>query len=282
MSKAVQRFREFFGAGEGKGSTKSAPTAKDKRTSKTPMSRVRRVPPRHPVEDPLKDRAQRYLTMLVARDVDGLVSSIVDDLDKEEILREVEALRRKHPRLSNARLSDLLIKDASNAMSVAAVASGLAWAVPGVGIATGSVATAAEMVAMIVYQSRLVVSVAAVYGHDIRSRERARDVLICVASSTAGTAVQMGVQAAVRAIAERIAAALARRTATAMVKSIPVAGTVAGLAGGAAGAVFNRLAVRAVGRYAVKFYGTRAGAKAKEPPRAPPVQAASARRSRKT
>lgn len=270
MNKAVQRFREFFGISGAGASAKSKGAPK--------LARVRRLPPRHPVDDPLRERAQRYLGMLVARDVDGLVSSIVDDLDKEEILREVEALRKKHPRMSNARLSEILIKDASNAMSVAAVASGLAWAVPGVGIATGSVATAAEMVAMIVYQSRLVVSVAAVYGHDIRSRERARDVLVCVASSTAGTAVQMGVQAAVRAIAERIAAALARRTATAMVKSIPVAGTVAGLAGGAAGAVFNRLAVRAVGRYAVKFYGTRV--KTKEPPRAPPVQAASVRRPR--
>jgi hypothetical protein len=245
MNKAIKKFQRFFGVGT---------------TSKPPViktSKVRRVPPVHRTTDPLRARSQRYLKLLIARDVEGLVGCIVNDLDKEEILREIAALRKKHPRMSDARLSELLIKDASNAMSVAAVASGLAWAVPGLGIATGSVATAAEMVAMIVYQSRLVVSVAAVHGHDIRSRERVRDVLICVASMGAGTAVQLGVRAAIRTLTERIAAALARRTATAMVKSIPVAGTVAGLAGGAAGAIFNRLAVRAVGRYAVRYYGKR-------------------------
>lgn len=208
-----------------------------------------------PKADAVRERTARYTGLLVSRDVQGLVSAIVSDLDKDQILREVEALRAKHPRMSDARLCETLISEASNAMSVAAVASGLAWAVPVVGIATGSMATAAELVAMIVYQSRLVVSVAAVYGVDIRSKERSRDVVVCIASSTAGTAVQLGVRAAARALAERIASMLARRTATAVVKSIPIAGTVAGLAGGAAGAVFNRWAVKAVGRYAVRFYG---------------------------
>jgi hypothetical protein len=217
----------------------------------------------------LRDRSQRYIGLLVARDVEGLVGAIVQDLDKEQILREAEELRAKHPRKSNAALCEMLISSASNAMSVAAVANGLAWAVPVVGIAAGSVATAGELVAMIVYQSRLVVSVAAVHGVDIRAKERSRDVLVCIASSTAGTAVQLGVRAAARMLTERVAAALARRTTAAVIKSIPIAGTIAGLAGGAAGAVFNRLAVRAVGRYAVRFYGARKRA-ARGPPGASP------------
>lgn len=220
--------------------------------------------------DALRDRSQRYIGLLLARDVEGLVGAIVQDLDKEQILREVAELRAKHPRKSNAALCETLITSASNAMSVAAVANGLAWAVPVVGIAAGSVATAGELVAMIVYQSRLVVSVAAVHGADIHARERSRDVLVCIASSTAGTAVQLGVRAAVRMLTERVAAALARRTASAVLKSIPIAGTIAGLAGGAAGAVFNRYAVRAVGRYAVRFYGAKRKLRGVPPVASPP------------
>ncbi|MBL9141851.1 MAG: hypothetical protein JNK53_08295 [Phycisphaerae bacterium] len=261
MNKAIEQFQSFF---------RSKPDSADSK-----LSKVRRKPPVHPgdaerategMTADLRERTTRYMGLLVARDVQGLVDAIVQDLDKEQILRDVAALRSKHPRMSDARLCEVLITSSSNAMSVAAVASGLAWAVPVVGIATGSVATAAELVAMIVYQSRLVVSVAAVHGVDIRAKERSRDVIVCIASSTAGTAVQLGVRAAVRTLAERIAAALARRTATAMVKSIPIAGTVAGLVGGAAGAVFNRWAVKAVGRYAVRYYG--AGKRGR---RVPPV-----------
>lgn len=277
MSKGVERFRDFFANTKGKSprrkKVKQSSAAARKRAGTTPprvtrtarTTRTTRAGETH--RDPLRERAGKYMGLLAARDVQGLVEVIVQDLDKEAILKEVATLRRKYPRLSNEQLCRKLISEAANTMSVAAVANGLAWAVPGVGIATGAAATAAEMVAMIVYQSRLVVSVAAVYGHDIHARQRARDVLVCVASSTAGTAVQMGVRTAARWLAERMARALARRTASAMVKSVPIIGAVAGVAGGAAGAVFNRMAVRAVGRYAVQFYGQ----DQPRPPRKPPL-----------
>lgn len=265
MSKAIDRFQAFFKPkDDGLARVRRKPPQYEKDESERHRKKV--PPAEDAPPDDLRERSSRYLGLLVSGNVSGLLESIVQDLDKEQILLEVEALRAKHPRMSDAKLCDALIAKASNTMSVAAVASGLAWAVPGVGIATGSLATAAELVAMIVYQSRLVVSIAAVHGVDIRAKERSRDVVVCIASSTAGTAVQMGVQAAVRALTERIAAALARRTATALVKSIPIAGTVAGLVGGAAGAVFNRWAVKAVGRYAVRFYGGKRRSK-----RVPPV-----------
>lgn len=206
---------------------------------------------------PVQERVREYAGFAVARDVRGFFGAIVKDLDKERIRADVAALRAKHPRMSNAQLAEVLIRDASNAMSGAAMASGLAWVIPVVGIPTGMAASAAEFVAMSVYQSRLVVSIAELYGKDIESKARVRDVIVCVASTSAGTAVQLTITVATRMLAERLAMLVARRSASAVLKSIPVAGAVAGVAGGAAGAVFNRMAVKAVGRYAVRFYGSK-------------------------
>ncbi len=158
------------------------------------------------------------------------------DLDMDRIRSEVDQFCRKHPELATRQKALKMIgATARRAAAVGAVASlppgWLAFA-----------ATAPELSALLVMQSRLIVGLHLLYGGEPDPDERALEVLAGLAS---GAGIQVGRRLTTRAaeeVAKRLVVRLAGREAT---HFVPVLGAVA------AGAL-NYWVVRGVGRAALR------------------------------
>ncbi|MDH4316914.1 MAG: hypothetical protein OEV64_00865, partial [Desulfobulbaceae bacterium] len=207
------------------------------------------------------ERVKHYIHLVTTGNVQGLFKALLDDMDKENILAEVRAQQSRHPKLSAQELSRLEINSTAKAMSGVAVGSGLSWVLPGVALLTGPLATAGEIIGLFVFQSRLVVKIAAYHGMDINGSERVRDVALCVACSSASIGgARFGGKALEQVMVkfgQKMAETASRRLAQVGIKALPGLGSLAGLAGGVVGAVTNYYSVKGVGAYALKLYGGR-------------------------
>jgi hypothetical protein len=172
-----------------------------------------------------------------------LVERATKDLDLEAIQAEVHAFSRKFADLSTRKTAERMIdRTARRAAALGALASlPPGWA--------ALAATAPELTALIVMQSRLIVGLHVLYGGTPEPEERALEVL---AGLAAGAGINVGRRLTTRAVEEiaaRLAVRIAGREATHVV---PVLGAVAG-------AALNYAAVRAVGRAALarveRLYG---------------------------
>lgn len=205
--------------------------------------------------DAISQRIKHYTNCMLTKDVEGLFSALLEDMDKDKILNEVKKQQKRYPDLSPQELSIKEIDTIAKTMSGVAIGSGLAWVVPGVAIFTGPLATAGELIGLFVFQSRLVVKVAAYFGLDISVKERARDVAVCVASSSLGKGTSLAAAAAVKKFGPKLAKIAAQKMSQTAIKGIPGIGSLAGLVGGAVGAVSNYYAIKGTGVYALKMYG---------------------------
>ena len=172
-----------------------------------------------------------------------LVERATKDLDLEAIRAEVHAFSRMHADLPTRRRAERMIeRTARRAAALGALASlPPGWA--------ALAATAPELTALIVMQSRLIVGLHVLYGGTPEPEERALEVL---AGLAAGAGINVGRRLTTRAIEEvaaRLAVRIAGREATHVVPIL----------GAAAGAALNYAAVRAVGRAALgrveRLYG---------------------------
>ena len=172
-----------------------------------------------------------------------LVERAAKDLDLEAIRAEVHAFSRKNSGLPTRKKAERMIdRSARRAAAIGALASlPPGWA--------ALAATAPELAALIVMQSRLIVGLHVLYGGTPEPEERALEVL---AGLAAGAGINIGRRLTTRAVEEiaaRLAVRIAGREATHVV---PVLGAVAG-------AALNYAAVRAVGRAALarveRLYG---------------------------
>lgn len=172
-----------------------------------------------------------------------LVERAAKDLDLEAIRAEVHAFSRKNSDLPTRKKAERMIdRSARRAAAIGALASlPPGWA--------ALAATAPELAALIVMQSRLIVGLHVLYGGTPEPEERALEVL---AGLAAGAGINIGRRLTTRAVEEiaaRLAVRIAGREATHVV---PVLGAVAG-------AALNYAAVRAVGRAALarveRLYG---------------------------
>ncbi|MGA7616448.1 MAG: EcsC family protein, partial [Thermoanaerobaculia bacterium] len=126
----------------------------------------------------------------------------------------------------------------------AAGAAGGAWAL---------LAMAPDIFNLVREQSRLVLSIAAIYGQSPRVEERLQEIAAVFAIASGATAAGRLGSAVVRRSAEHEAVkAIASKLGSRMFAER--LGTLVPVAGGALGASINYFAVRSIGRAAVRYY----------------------------
>jgi hypothetical protein len=163
-----------------------------------------------------------------------LVEKAAKDLDVEALRADVRAFAAKHPDLTTREKAERLVATAARR----AAALGAAASLPPGWLALATVAP--EFSALLVLQSRLIVSLHVLYGGPMSAEERALEVL---AGLAAGAGINVGRRLTTRA-AEEIATRLIVRVAGREISHVvPVLGALAG-------AGLNYAAVRAVGRAA--------------------------------
>ena len=165
-----------------------------------------------------------------------LVEKAATDLDVEKLRADVHAFSARHPDLTTREKAERLV--ATTARRAAAI--GAAASLPPGWLALVTVAP--ELSAVLVLQSRLIVSLHVLYGGPMTPEERALEVL---AGLAAGAGMNVGRRLTTRAaeeVAERLVVRLAGREISHVV---PVLGAIAG-------AGLNYAAVRAVGRAALR------------------------------
>ncbi|HVO50423.1 MAG TPA: hypothetical protein VMV60_05485 [Thermoanaerobaculia bacterium] len=172
-----------------------------------------------------------------------VVEKATADLDIDDLRAEVRAFSQKHADLTTREMGERLVAVAARR----AAALGAAASLPPGWLALATVAP--ELTAVLVLQSRLIVSLHVLYGGPMTPEERALEVL---AGLAAGAGMNVGRRLTTRAaeeVAERLVLRLAGREVSHVV---PVLGALAG-------AGLNYAAVRAVGRAALrrieKLYG---------------------------
>lgn len=172
-----------------------------------------------------------------------LVEKATQDLDVERLRADVHAFAARHPDLTTREKAGRLVATAARR----AAALGAAASLPPGWLALATVAP--ELSALLILQSRLIVSLHMLYGGPMSAEERALEVL---AGLAAGAGISVGRRLTTRA-AEEIAARLVVRFAGREISHVvPVLGAMAG-------AGLNYAAVRAVGRAALarveRLYG---------------------------
>jgi len=192
---------------------------------------------------------------------------------REPAVRErVDKLRAEHPFETPDQIAQRLLRSARRRVAATGAASSASAIVPGLGtlIAVGTVTS--QSLYALEQETELVLAIAIAYGHELAgSDERLLEALLVV--GIAGGAVKLresvlvagGERLTVAAVRSLPAHALAgpgshllarvltrllgRRAVTAVVRLAPVA------VGMAAGAGFDWLAVSALGRAAIRYYG---------------------------
>ena len=165
-----------------------------------------------------------------------LVEKATTDLDVDRLRNDVREFAAKHAYATTRENGERLVTRAARR---AAVLGGIAGLPPG----WAALATAApELTALLVLQSRLIVSLHILYGAQMEPEERALEVL---AGLAAGAGISVGRRLTTRAAEEIAARLLARFVGREVSHLVP-------LLGAAAGAALNYGAVRAVGRAALR------------------------------
>jgi uncharacterized protein (DUF697 family) len=165
-----------------------------------------------------------------------MVEKATTDLDVERLRNDVRALAERHPEATTRENGERLVTKAARR---AAVLGGVAGLPPG----WTMLATAGpELAALLILQSRLIVSLHLLYGAPMDPKERALEVLAGLAS---GAGINVGRRLTTRAAEEIAARLLARFVGREVSHLVPVLGA-------AAGAALNYGAVRAVGRAALR------------------------------
>ena len=176
-----------------------------------------------------------------------LLERLFKEIDQESIQSEVEALREAKPELTREQLADHLTKRA--AVRVASV--GAAAGVPGGPLAV--LAMAPDIFNLVLQQSRLVLSIAFLYGRKPHLQRRFKEVLATLAVGTGASASRVGVRVLIaKGLEQAVAARLARKIfgrylAKRLPKVVPIVGTIAG-------ASINYVSMRTVGKAAVAYY----------------------------
>jgi len=171
--------------------------------------------------------------------------SLFEEIDTGKIRREVTALKASAPDFQPADHAKVLVRRTAIRCAAAGAVTGL----PSGLLALGSLG--ADLAYLIFQQFRLIVGIAALYGHEPSHRERFNEALSCLAYASGVGIGKQGIATVLESataeggvVAEKIGARFARER---LAKVIPFVGA---LSGGA----LNFMSVRAVGRSAIRYY----------------------------
>ena len=181
----------------------------------------------------------------------ALLERLFKEIDQESIQAEVEALKKAKPEMTREQLADHLTKKAAVRVASIGAAAGL----PGGPLAV--LAMAPDIFALVLQQSRLILSIAFLYDQQPNLKERFKEVLATLAVATGASAGRMGVRVLLESGLKGVAGKkLARKIfgrflTRRLPKLAPIVGTVAG-------ASLNYFSVRSVGKAAVAYYKEKA------------------------
>ena len=174
--------------------------------------------------------------------------SLFEEIDTDKIQKEVAGLKAAAPDYRPVRHARTLARRTALRCAAAGAVTGL----PGGSLAIG--ALGADVAYLIYQQFRLILGIAAVYGHAPSNRERFNEALSCLAFSSG---VGIGKQSIATvlgsatveggAVAERIGARMVRER---LARIVPIVGAVSGGA-------LNYVSVRAVAHNAIRYYESR-------------------------
>ena len=180
--------------------------------------------------------------------LEEMFRSLFEEIDTDKLRREVEKLKAAAPEYAPAEHARALIRRTAIRCAAAGAVTGL----PSGLVAIGSLG--ADLAYLIFQQFRLILGVATIYGHEPTHRERFTEALSCLAYVSGVGIGKQGIATMLEAatveggaVAERIGERFVRDRLT---KMVPFVGAVSGGA-------LNYIAVRAVGRAAVKYYESR-------------------------
>ncbi|MGZ4778039.1 MAG: EcsC family protein [Thermoanaerobaculia bacterium] len=187
-----------------------------------------------------KRRADRLL--------EDVFRAMFEEIDMEKIRHDIEEMRSAS--------EDYQPKEHARTLTRrTALRCAAAGAVTGLPSGLFAIGTMGADLAYLVYQQfRLIVGIAAIYGHQPSGREQFTEALSCLAYSSGVGLGKQGLATVLESatieggiVADRIGMRFARERLT---KFVPFVGAVSG-------GVLNYAAVRAVGRAAVRFYESR-------------------------
>ena len=195
-------------------------------------------------------------TMGKARDMKRRADSVLEDLfralfeeiDTEKIKAEVEGLKAGAPEWQPARHARALARRTAIRCAAAGAVTGLPAGVAAIG------AIGADLAYLMYQQFRLIVGIAAIYGHEPTSRERFTEAMTCLALAS-GIGLGKGSLATFLGaatieggmIAEKIGARFVRDR---VAKFVPFVGMISGGA-------LNYVSVQAVASNAIRYYESR-------------------------
>lgn len=185
-----------------------------------------------------------------------------DHVNKEDIKKRVEKLKKKNPGLTGEEICRLIIKKKSRWCAAAGAVTALPGAVPVLGTLFAVVGgTALDMTAMGFFLTEMILEVAAVYNRNLdipgTSREAVWVLVSSVGAGAAGrgltrvTVAQLSGRAFLRLIEQALLAMGIRATQRTILRVIPFVGMFI------AGAV-NYYTCRKVGEFVVKYYARNA------------------------
>lgn len=204
----------------------------------------------------------------------ALIEKLFKEIDQDAIAAEVAALQKAKPKLSREQIADQLTKKAAVRVASVGAAAGVASGPLGV------LAMAPDIFNLVLQQSRLVLSIAFLYGQKPHLKERFREVLATIAIATGASAGRQSARMLIAKGLERAAAAKVAKKIFGrfLVRRLPA---VAPVLGTVAGGTINYLSMRAVGRTATSYYsGKEVAAPAKRAPRKKKAPAKSGTRRR--
>jgi len=177
----------------------------------------------------------------------SLCDRLFEDIDKERIRRSVDRLREEFPTFTRQALCRLVIeREATFCGAIGGLTGALPWPWLILGVAP-------DMIALLVKQSQMILSIAYIYGCEPDSRERMLEILGCLGTSAGAVAGTYGIRRLVeRGASKALAELLFSRILRSMMTR--VSPRLVPLIGAATGIAFNQASVWAVGKIAIEYY----------------------------
>ena len=174
--------------------------------------------------------------------------SLFEEIDTDKIRREIEVMRASEPDFHAADHARILARRTA----IRCAAAGAVTGIPSGLLAIGTLG--ADLAYLVFQQFRLIVGIAAIYGHEPSGRERFAEALSCLAYSSGVGIGKQGIATMLESatveggiVAEKIGARFARER---LMKIVPFVGAISGGA-------LNYASVRAVARAAIRYYESR-------------------------
>jgi uncharacterized protein (DUF697 family) len=177
--------------------------------------------------------------------LEEIFRSLFEEIDTAKIKQDVIALRESQPDFDPVDLANTLARRTALRCAAAGAMTGL----PSGLLALGTLG--ADLGYLVFQQFRLVLAVATIYGYEPSHRERFNEALSCIAYGSGVGIGKQGIATVLESasveggvVAEKIGARFAKER---IARIVPFVGAVSGGA-------LNYVAVRAVGRAAIRYY----------------------------